>query len=189
VPYYGALKTFLRAGVSLVFLALAGQATAQTVRTILLPAGSKMQVVVPMGYSFNAATNPDGSVRFKMENPVWGIVINALVVAESDPSVMRTEWQQNKLITFVGDSLSISKEKDYIFRPLNPDSGSGVFCTLSAEGADESRPAEPGAATRLTGGLRAWPGRVVVFRITSSSLKSEEYLEAFNIFRTGLSKK
>lgn len=172
--------------VSILFFVLASVATAQSVRTISLRGGAKMQIALPMGYSFETVNNPDGSVGFKMENPVWGIFIAGLVANETSPELMKPEWQQNKLITFIGQALSISQEKDYIFKPLNPDSGNGVFCSFTAEGADDGHVPAPGSATRLTGGLRAWPGRVVIFRIVSNSLKSEEYREAFEIFRTGL---
>lgn len=161
---------------------LAVSAPAQTDRFVQFPSGPKINLTVPMGYSFEAHNDPDGNVGIKMENPVWGIVIYAIVAADPDPAVTTWAWQQSKLVGHIAQHLSRAQESDYAFKPLTPIKGTGIYCVFSAPGAEQEGPVGPGLATHVTGGIKAWPGRVILFHIFSIGVKSEEYVEAFDLF-------
>lgn len=141
-----------------------------------------------MGYSFETKNNDDGSIAIRMENPVWNIRIDALVARESDPRVTDREWQQSKLMTFVAEALSIAEESDYRFHPLPALSGTGIYCVFTAHGAPDPPPGENVPGSRYTGGLKAWPGCVVIFRIISGDASSPEYQEAVQVFTHSFTK-
>jgi hypothetical protein len=123
-----------------------------------------------------------------MENPVWGITIDALIALEKNPAVTTREWQQSKLISFVADALAISKETGYDFQPLPLTSGTGVYCMFQADGAPKPKPGESIPNSHLTGGLKAWKGCIVIMRIVSADVTSPEYREAFETLVSGITK-
>ncbi len=157
-------------------------ADAQTDRFVKFPGGPKINISVPMGYSFEPTNNPDGSVGIKMENPVWGIVIYAIVANDKNPAVTRREWQQSKLIEHMSQHVARASESDYAFKPFTPLKGTGLYCAFSAFGADKGGEPPPGETTHVTGGIKAWPGAVVLFQIFSNGVTSQEYHEAFDLF-------
>jgi hypothetical protein len=177
----GGVKTRLIAFVMLWPL-LAGSGFAQTEKLVKLPAGPKVNILVPMGYSFESKLNTDGSVQFVMENPVWDIHIQGLVAAERDPNITKRAWQEDKLVTFVATAMQLAKEDDYTFHPLPVESGSGVYCLFTAQDATPPKPGEKNSGSYFTGGLKAWPGCVVIFRIVSPDKSSPEYQEAMDLF-------
>ena len=132
-----------------------------------------------MGYSFEVQNNAEGSTLVKMENPVWRINIQALIAADRSPQVTQREWQQSKLISFVSKAMTVANETDYNFQPLSLSQGTGIYCQFSAGGKE---PGSGDAEVYLTGGLKAWPGTVVIFRIVSDDVKSDEFREAFSVF-------
>jgi hypothetical protein len=159
--------------------ALAPLASGQTVRTVNARGGPRLAVLVPMGYSIETKDNPDGSILVKMENPVWGIDMQALIAADRAPQVTQREWQQSKLISYVSKAMTVANETDYNFRPLTLSQGTGIYCQFSAGGKESG---SGDAEVYLTGGLKAWPGTVIIFRIVSNDVQSDEYREAFSVF-------
>ncbi|MGH8021116.1 MAG: hypothetical protein ACREIA_23120 [Opitutaceae bacterium] len=151
-------------------------------RTVSLPHGSKIRVEVPAGYSFETERNQFGVTLVKMENPVWHIVVSALIFPEEDPASTTTEWQQNRLITFVADALSIAAEKDYNFKPLYPKKGSGTYIVFTDPRVAKGEPLPPEEFANLVGGVKAWPGTTIVFQILTDSLTSPEFEEMMRVF-------
>jgi hypothetical protein len=165
------------------FCLCAAVASAQTDKFVQFPGGPKLNFTVPMGYSFEAKNNADGSVGLKMENPVWNIVIHAVIAVENDPEAGTRKWQESMLISHVAAQFSQAQQTDYEFVPLTPIKGSGIYCVFSALGADRAGGETlPGESTHVTSGIKTWPGRAVLFRIFSNGVTSEEYREAFDLF-------
>jgi hypothetical protein len=123
-----------------------------------------------------------------MENPVWDISIMGLIALEPDKSINQRAWQENKLVTFIASAMQLSREDDYTFHPLPVDKGSGVFCVFTAQGATPPRPGEKVSGACYTGGLKAWPGCLVIFRIISPDKSSPEYQEALDFFSYSVTK-
>jgi hypothetical protein len=160
----------------------AGSMVAQTDRFVKFPNGPQLNFTVPMGYSFEARNNSDGSVGIHLDNPVWGIEIFAIVASERDPAVTTREWQESMLINHIAQHLSRARETDYGFKRLTPAKGTGIFCTFTSLGAGQVAAPQPGLSTHVTGGIKTWPGRVVLFHIFSNGVTSAEYQEAFDLF-------
>lgn len=161
---------------------MAVSVSAQTDHFVQFPGGPKINFTVPMGYSFEARNNTDGSVGIKMENPVWGIGIFVIIASEPEPAVTTRTWQQSTLISHIAQHMSRARESDYVFKPLTPIKGTGIYCVFSAVEPGEVVEPGPGQSTHVTGGIKAWPGRVILFHIFSNGVKSEEYQEAFDLF-------
>ena len=165
-----------------VVLGCATSGEAQTERVIKVPDGPRFTFLVPMGYSFEAENKSDGSIRISMENPVWDISMQALLAVERDPNVTKRSWQENRLVSFIAHALQLSQEDDYVFQSLPVSSGSGVYCVFTAQGAQALKPGERASGSHYTGGLRGWPGCVLVFAIISPDKTSPEYQEAIDVF-------
>jgi len=151
-------------------------------RSISLPTGERLRVDVPVGYSFETERNAMGITLVKMENPVWQIVVSAFIFPEEDPANTTTEWQQNRLITFVADALSIAAEKDYNFKPLYPNRGSGTYVVFTDPRVGRGEELPPGEYANLVGGVKAWVGTTIVFQILTNDLESPEFQEIMQVF-------
>lgn len=151
-------------------------------RTVSLPHGVRLRVDVPAGYSFETDRNQFGVTMVKMENPVWEIRVSVLIFPEEDPANTTAEWQQNRLITFVADALSIAAEKDYNFKPLHPEKGSGTYVIFTDPRVATGEPLPPEEFANLVGGVKAWPGTTIVFQILANSLETPEFEEMMRVF-------
>lgn len=151
-------------------------------RLLSLPHGVRLRIDLPMGYSYETERNEMGISLVKMENPVWQIAVNALIFPEEDPANTTAEWQQNRLITYVADALSIAAEKDYNFRPLYPRRGSGTYVIFTDPRVLSGRPLPPGEYAHLVGGVKAWRGTTIVFQILTNSVKTPEFEEIMRVF-------
>jgi hypothetical protein len=166
----------------------AGLAVAQVQRTLVLPAGPKFSITVPMGYSYKTDFDQEGNARVLMENPIWQIQIAAIAIADPDPAITSSEWQKNQLISRLAAALPLAKEKDYNFRPLNPRTGTGVYCQFSDAELTKDDKLNPGEFLHLTGGIRSWKGCWVHFQILSNDVSSEEFREVMDLFKSRFEK-
>jgi hypothetical protein len=183
-PMKGHVLTVLAA-----VLALATPAAAQSQRILALPAGPKIVIDVPMGYSFRADFDQVGNARVLLENPVWPIEMVVLVIQDPDPDITTEEWQRNSVITMLAQALPDAKEKDYSFKPLKPRTGTGIYCQLTDAALKKGDRLPPGQWIHLTGGVKTWRGCAVGFQILSNDLTSEEYREALELFRSSFVEK
>ncbi len=175
---------------ALAFIGLATTAAAAVhERTVSLPNGGRIRVGVPAGYSFDTERNQFGVTLVKMENPVWQIMVSVLIFPEEDPANTTTEWQQNRLITFVADALSIAAEKDYNFKPLYPKKGSGTYIVFTDPRVAKGEPLPPEEFANLVGGVKAWPGTTIVFQILTNSLETPEFEEMMRVFTDSFEKR
>lgn len=164
---------------------LAEFAEARHPRSINVPGRGRLTVEVPAGYSFETERDPRGAVLVRMENPVWRIRTVALVVAEDDLENTTRTWQENRLITFMADTLSQAAERDYNFSPLNPSTGTGVKMIFTDPRVVKGEPLPPEEYANLTGGVRAWRGVTIIFQVLSMDITSEEYREMMRVFTHG----
>jgi hypothetical protein len=159
---------------------------AQSQRSVSVRGGPKFIVDVPMGYSFATETAQDGAVLVTMNNPVWQISVTAVVGQVSDPAVTSADWQRDFLIGRMAQALPDAKETDYNFKPLNPGPGqTGIVCVFTDAKYKTAEELPPNEFLHMTGGIRAWQGGAIHFTIMSNSIKSPEYREVYEMFRTG----
>ena len=174
------VKTSLLLSLALCFMC-AATASAQTERTVSV-GGKVFSIVVPMGYSFDSRANPDDSISMLLDNPVWGIQIQVVIAYRNEKAITTRQWQESKLIEHMAEVLSRAREDDYLFQPLSPTKGTGIYCTFSAPALDAGHAPEEIDVPYLTGGVKTWPRCVVLFKIQSRDLKSPEYQEALELF-------
>lgn len=151
-------------------------------RTFVAGQNVRIKVDVPAGYSFKTETNQHGMTLVQMENPVWYIKVNVLISPEYSAQAESEEWQRNIVVTQSADFLSQSKEQDYKFLPLKPVNGSGVYCVFTDSEAKRVEDLKPGEVMHVVVGAKVIPGAVLYFQIFSNDVKSQEYLEVFNLF-------
>lgn len=171
----------------LLLLLFAGAAPAQTQQNVKV-GGTKLSILVPPGYSFRVERDAEDNAAVFMENPVWPISITAFIIAERDPAITTTDWQQNQLISRVASALAQAKEQDYNFQTLHPSSGTGVFCVFTDSTYKKPQDLPLGEFINLPGGVKSWRGCFVYFQIMSNDIKSPEYQEAFQLFEQSFTK-
>ena len=154
-------------------------------RTFVAGQGIRMKADVPPGYSFKSETNQHGVTLVVMENPVWRIVITALISSERPPEAPTEEWQRNLVVTYSADFLAQSKEQDYKFRPLNPVAGSGVYCIFTDPNVKPVEQLGPDEYNHVLVGAKVVRGAAMYFRIMCNDVTSPEFQEAVNVFVNG----
>lgn len=168
---------------------LAGAPLAAHERIISTPSGLRIRAEVPAGYSYESERRPDGALLFKMKNPVWPIEVTGLIFSDDDPANTTKTWQQDRLITFVADALSIAAEKDYNFRPLETQKGSGQYVVFTSPGVVQGQPLGPGEVAHFVGLIKTWIGTTIVVRILCNDLESPEFKEIMAAFTHSFEKR
>lgn len=167
------------------FLGLAVAELDARPRTFVAGQGVRMKVDVPPGYSFKTETNPEGLTQVVLENPVWRIVVIAIISPEYTAETTTEEWQRNLVVSNSADYLAQSKEQDYRFRALNPAQGSGVYCVFTDPDVKPVDQLKPEEFNHVVVGTKVIRGGVMLFRILCNDMSTPEYQEAFNLFVTG----
>lgn len=167
-----------------VVLALAGGVVDVSARprTFVAADGVRMKTDVPAGYSFETDTTQDGQLYIRMENPVWPIFVAVVFAPESLVPAKTEEEQRNLLVTQAAEILAQSKEQDYHFLPLNPVSGSGVYCVFSEPGSRKPEDLKPNEFLHIVAGVKTVRGVVMYFRIMCNDITTPEYQEIFDLF-------
>lgn len=167
--------------VSVIACLLGGELSARP-RTFVAGQGVRMKVEVPAGYSFKTEARENNGVIVQMENPVWGISVTGVIIAEYEPKCDTEQWQRDFVVSRSADFLAQSKEQDYKFLPLAPTEGTGLYCIFTDPEAKRAEELKPGEYLHAVTGVKVFRGAVILFRIMCNDVRSAEFQEVLAVF-------
>ena len=141
---------------------------------IILFQNHRISIAVPRGLIYSSGRDDDGTIMAKI---IDAKETNQLQVSfRSDPaSQLGTERQQIDFLAQVCQRYAEgSVERRYDFKPLEPHSGTGTYCTFTDASLVGTTPPK-GEFLHVTTGVKVWPGWVIVFTLLSNDNASKEY--------------
>lgn len=143
---------------------------------IILFQDHRVSIAVPRGLLYSSGRDDDGTIMAKIVDAKGK---NELQVSfRSDPaSRLGTEQQQIDFLAQVCQRYGYAEgsvERRYDFKPLEPHSGTGTYCTFTDASLVGTTPPK-GEFLHVTTGVKVWPGWVIVFTLHSNDNASKEY--------------
>ncbi len=139
----------------------------------------RMWTEVPIGYSFVAEPSGNGVTTVELENPVWRIALRVYISGDVPPEATTAEWQRVLVVKHSSNLLPQSRESDYVWADLLPDSGSGVFCIFTDAQAKTANQLRDGGYLHVVAGAKVIRGAVMYFTIYCNDVTTPEYDEIF----------
>lgn len=161
----------------LLFALLAAGARAQAkapAENVILFLDHRVTITVPTGFTYTSGRDDDGTIVAQLTDAKQA---NRLQVQfQPDPANrLATERPQ---MDFLAEACRRyaegSVERSFDFKPLDPRSGQGTYCTFT-DATLVGRPPTKGEYLHVTTGLKVWPGWVIVFTLLSNDTTSKDY--------------
>ncbi len=176
----------------LVLLALLPVATAlragEDAENIILFQNHRVAIAVPRGFVYSSGRDDDGTIMTKISDPKEK---NELQVSfRADPtSRLGTEQQQIDFLAQVCRSYAESSvEHSFDFKPLEPHSGTGTYCSFTDASLVGNTPPK-GEYLSVTTGVKVWSGWAIVFTLLSNDTAGKEYQTLLGLVKDSFEEK
>jgi hypothetical protein len=163
-------------------------AATDPVDKVILFLDHRVSIAVPQGFMFTSGRDENGTIVAQLADPKQA---NKLQVQfQPDPSSrLGTERQQMDFLAEACRQYAEgSVEHAFEFKPLEPHSGHGMYCTFT-DATLAGHPPPKGEFLHITTGVKVWPGWVIVFTLLSNDTAAKEYLTLLALVKDSFEEK
>lgn len=148
----------------------------------------RVSITVPAGFTYTSGRDDDGTIVAQLADSKQ---VNKLQVQfQPDPAGrLGTETQQMDFLAAACRRYAEgSVERSFDFKPLEPRSGHGTYCSFT-DATLVGRTPPKGEFLHVTTGVKVWPGWVIVFTLLSNDSASKDYQALLTLMRESFDEK
>lgn len=148
----------------------------------------RVSITVPAGFTYSSGRDDDGTIVAQLADSKQ---VNKLQVQfQPDPAGrLATETQQMDFLAMACRRYAEgSVERSFDFKPLEPRSGHGTYCSFT-DASLVGRTPPKGEFLHVTTGVKVWPGWVIVFTLLSNDAASKDHQTLLSLVRESFEEK
>lgn len=187
-PYLCTTLVTMKRALTLLFLLLgaaggfaAGEASRE--ETLSLFENRKISIQVPQLHTYNAHKDETGIATVRIADPKEKVSLQLTFLPDPEDRFSKSRARREQMFEVFQEYVGSSKEQAMQFEELEPRTGAGTYCVFTDKALIGKESLPPNEYLHLTGGVKAWPGVVAIFRLFSNDTTSPEYTALMKVVR------